>query len=68
MHTTKTCQYCDRVLSKDEVGLSLKLFDAESKRGKLTCLPCMAEILEVSEDDLRDKIKEFKAAGCTLFG
>lgn len=67
MRATKTCQYCDKALSKDEVGLSRKLFEAESKRGKLTCLPCMAEILEVSEEDLRDKIEEFKAAGCKLF-
>jgi len=67
MRATKTCQYCDKALSKDEVGLSRKLFDSESKRGKLTCLACMAEVLEVSEDDLRDKIEEFKAEGCKLF-
>ena len=68
MAATKTCQYCERALSKDEIGLSKKLFEVESKRGKQTCLTCMAEVLEVSEDDLRDKIEEFKAAGCKLFG
>lgn len=68
MPAAKTCQYCGKALSKDEIGLSRKLFEVESKRGKLTCLTCMAEVLEVSEDDLRDKIEEFKAAGCKLFG
>jgi biotin operon repressor len=31
------------------------------------CFPCMAEYLECSEDDLREKVEEFKREGCKLF-
>lgn len=68
MPTAKTCQYCEKALSRDEIGLSKKLFEPETKRGKFTCLACMAEVLEVSVEDLLAKIEEFKAAGCKLFG
>lgn len=68
MVSVRKCQYCEQTLSKDETGLSRKLFESETKRGKFTCLSCMAEVLEVSTDDLRAKIEEFKAAGCKLFG
>lgn len=68
MTAAKKCQYCGKLLARDEIGLSRKLFEPETMRGKFTCLSCMAETLEVNEDDLRDKIEEFKAAGCKLFG
>ena len=68
MPIAKTCQYCEKTLSRDEIGLSKKLFEPETKRDKFTCLSCMAEILEVSVEDLLAKIEEFKAAGCKLFG
>lgn len=31
------------------------------------CLSCLAERLEVTEEELVDKIEEFKEEGCTLF-
>ena len=31
------------------------------------CLPCLAEYLEVTEEELLAKIEEFKNEGCTLF-
>ena len=68
MIAAKQCQYCGKSLLRDEIGLSRKLFESEARRGKFTCLSCMAETLEVNEDELRDKIEEFKAAGCKLFG
>ena len=67
MPAVRKCQYCKKTLSKDESGLSKKLFAPETKRGKFTCLLCMAEVLEVSEEDLLAKIDDFKAAGCKLF-
>ena len=67
MPAAKTCQYCHKNLTRDEIGLSKKLFEAETKQRKFTCLSCMAEILEVSVEDLLAKIEEFKAAGCKLF-
>ena len=68
MATPKECQYCHAELSRDEVGLSKKLFEAETKKGKYSCMQCMAEILEVTTDDLKVKIEEFKRQGCKLFG
>ena len=67
MASSKTCQYCYADLSKDEVGLSKKLLEADTKRGKFTCINCMSGMLEVSADELKVKIEEFKAEGCKLF-
>lgn len=67
MSTAKTCQYCGKDLSQNEIGLSKKLFEPETKLGRFTCLSCMAESLEVTVEDLLAKIEEFKAAGCKLF-
>lgn len=68
MPAAKTCQYCHKALSRDEIGLSKKLFEPETKQQKFSCVACMSEILEVTVEDLLAKIEEFKAAGCKLFG
>lgn len=68
MATPKECQYCHAELSRDEIGLNKKLFESEAKRGNCSCMQCMSEMLDVSVDDLRAKIEEFKAEGCKLFG
>lgn len=63
-----SCRSCDATaLPKDVVALNRKLFPAAAKRREFLCLACMAEYLECSEEDLRDKIEEFKAEGCKLF-
>ncbi len=60
------CYVCGkRDLSKDEVGITKKLMGKNTK--ELYCLPCLAETLEVSVEELEDKIEEFKNEGCTLF-
>jgi len=62
----KYCKVCGKEpLTKDEIGLTKKLFDAEAKA--FFCLSCLAEYLEVEEEYLRDKLQEFKDEGCTLF-
>lgn len=62
----KVCYVCGKTpLSKDEVGLTKKLID--KKPDKFYCLSCLAEYLEVTEEELQDKIEEFKDEGCTLF-
>ena len=33
----------------------------------LYCLDCLAEYLDVSTQDILDKIEEFKEEGCKLF-
>lgn len=63
---TKKCYACGKSpLTKDEIGLTKKIID--KKATIFYCLHCMAEYLEVSEDELRAKIEEFKNEGCTLF-
>lgn len=64
----KLCQYCRKTLSRDEVGLNKKLLEPETKNGKFTCIPCLAEILEVEQEELHEKVEEFKREGCKLFG
>ena len=56
---------CGKQLSKDEIALTRKLIDDEAE--EYYCLPCMAEFLGCSVDDLEIKIQEFKEQGCTLF-
>lgn len=61
----KSCYVCGKELSKNEIGLTKKLID--KKTNKFYCLTCLAEYLEVTEEELLAKIKEFKEEGCTLF-
>lgn len=60
------CYVCGKEnLSKDEIGITKKLLGKSEK--KIYCLPCLAEQLEVTEEELLDKIEEFKEEGCSLF-
>lgn len=63
---TKKCYVCGKTpLTKNEIGLTKKLLD---KKGQsFYCLSCLAEYLEVTEDELLAKIEEFKNDGCKLF-
>lgn len=61
-----SCTACGKAgLSKNEIGISKKLIDPNGEN--LYCLPCCAEYLEVSEQDILDKIEEFKEDGCVMF-
>ena len=63
---TKNCYICGKEsLQKNEIGLTKKLIDQDSKR--FYCLDCLADYLEVDREFLIDKIEEFKRDGCTLF-
>jgi hypothetical protein len=61
----KTCCDCGKQLSKDEVALSRKLIDADTE--DFYCICCFAEYIGCTEQDLIEKIQEFKEQGCTLF-
>ncbi len=61
------CRICAQLLTKDEKGINQKILDGDVKNGIWRCLTCMADYLECEEDELKDKIKEFKAQGCKLF-
>jgi len=52
-------------LDKDEVGICKKLLGISTE--VFYCLPCFADYMAVSEQDLLDKIDEFKEEGCKLF-
>ena len=59
------CALCSASLTPDEIGLSKKLIN----RGTTVffCLPCLARRFDVTEEILRDKIRQFREMGCTLF-
>ena len=60
------CISCGKkVLSKDEVGINLKLIGEDTEN--FYCLDCLASVLDVGVQDILDKIEEFKEEGCTLF-
>lgn len=52
-------------LSKDTIALNKKLLGTDIDH--FYCLDCLANYLNVTTDDLLDKIDEFKEEGCTLF-
>ena len=61
-----SCISCGKKdLSIDEVGINLKLLGEETQN--FYCLECLANVLDVSIQDIVDKIEEFKEEGCTLF-
>ena len=60
------CSNCGKSsLTRDEVGINKKLLGENVSR--FLCLPCLAEYLDISVEDLLAKIEEFKAQGCKLF-
>ena len=62
----KNCYVCNKEsLSKNEIGLTKKLLDKNSKR--FYCLYCLADFLEVDTEFLIAKVEEFKEQGCELF-
>jgi len=63
--SNKCCSCLKSDLSKNEIGITQKLLG--EKTTDYYCLSCLAEYLEVSIDDILEKIEEFKEEGCTLF-
>lgn len=64
----KHCTYCDCVINSTNVlGLNKKLFEVATRRGKYLCLHCMSETLDCTEEELQEKISDFKKQGCKLF-
>ena len=60
------CYICGKKnISKNEIGLTKKLVGKSSKN--YYCISCLAEQLEVTTEELQDKIEEFKNEGCKLF-
>ena len=60
------CSSCRKTpLEKDEVGASKKLLGLDTI--ELYCTECLAAYLEVTPEDIKDKIQMFKEDGCELF-
>ncbi|MCI9559900.1 MAG: hypothetical protein HFG52_11790 [Lachnospiraceae bacterium] len=54
-----------KYLLKNEIGINIKLLGEDVEN--FYCLNCLAAFLEVSPEDILDKIEEFKEEGCKLF-
>lgn len=65
MAQVKKCYLCENKLDKDAIGLNKKILDKNPSR--FLCIDCLAAHLDVSAEDLKAKISEFKDQGCTLF-
>jgi predicted nucleic-acid-binding Zn-ribbon protein len=62
----KSCCICGKEsLLKNEIGLTKKLLDNNSKR--FYCIDCLAEYLDVDTEFLLVKVEELKEQGCKLF-
>ncbi len=60
------CTSCRKApLTKDEIGASKKLLGVDTP--ELYCIDCLAAYLEVTPEDIKDKIRMFKEDGCELF-
>ena len=59
------CVRCGAPLMKDDVAMTRKMINRGAE--SFYCLSCLADHFELTEDILREKIREFKAMGCTLF-
>lgn len=59
------CYQCGQELSADEIGLNRKMIDRNATR--FLCKRCFARYFGVSEEKVDQKIRQFKAQGCTLF-
>lgn len=59
------CLQCASPLSRDEIGLTKKLIN----RGctEFLCYACLAKRFDVTVEELRRKVEEFREMGCTLF-
>jgi len=60
------CIACDKEINeKDTIGINKKLLGKQIKN--IYCIPCLADYLGTTVEDLNEKIEEFKEEGCKLF-
>lgn len=60
------CYICGKEnLTRNEIGLNKKLIGQDVKR--FHCMQCLADYLELSVDELVERIQEFKDTGCVMF-
>ncbi len=59
------CRVCGAPLSRDEIGLTKKTISRGAS--EYFCLACLADHFQVSQQQLREKIVQFREMGCLLF-
>lgn len=59
------CVSCGRALTSDEIAITKKLVNRGTQ--VFFCVPCLAARFKITEQDVCELIKNFKAAGCSLF-
>jgi hypothetical protein len=60
------CLSCRKeIAQKNELAINRKMLGREIKQ--FYCFGCLAEYFEVTEEELLEKIEEFKLQGCELF-
>ncbi len=60
------CIACSKeIIEKDTIGINKKLLGEKTK--SFYCMPCLADYLGTTVEDLNEKIEEFKEEGCKLF-
>lgn len=61
-----SCVSCGKKpLKKNIIGINKKLLG--EKIDKYYCIDCLASYLDTTEEELFEKIEEFKEEGCKLF-
>lgn len=61
-----SCISCGtKELDKDVIGINKKFLGTNIKN--FFCIECLADYLDVTIEDLNDKIEMFKEQGCILF-
>ena len=60
------CFLCETKPDKITIGLNKKILGRHLK--KYYCIECLAEHLDVTTQELLDKVEDFKSQGCKLFG
>lgn len=60
------CSSCRKSpLTRDEIGANKKLLGTDTEQ--YYCIDCLSAYLEVTPEEIEDKIQMFKEEGCTLF-
>lgn len=59
------CAGCGKQLRWEEEGLCKKLL--HSRPVKFLCLPCLAEYLQTTEEELQKTILYYRQTGCPMF-
>jgi len=59
------CLKCGRELTKDDIGIYRKMINRGATR--YFCITCLAKELNMTEEELKSKVDQFRDQGCVLF-